>query len=304
MSWPQRRSPNYGRGVHRIDDEPSSQSLRPTVDVEALKLQLLELFRSAEYRPPMLPAVALELLALTRMPDVNVAKVVALLSQDPMLAGQLLRLARSAAYSRGEALRSLEEAVVRLGLSRVGDLFLQVALETKVFRAPGFAEPMARLRRHSAFTAEAARIVCQETCGLDDSAFLCGLLHDAGIAACILALSGPLKGAASGGFEEAWPSVRPIHASTSEMLARVWCLPPELTLALRLHHDPSEQGRVHPVAAAIHYADCVSEAMGCGFDGLAHAGEREEAARALGLAPAKVARLDVALQGLAQSLGA
>jgi HD-like signal output (HDOD) protein len=183
------------------------------MDTRELKGRLLDGFRSADYRAPMLPAVALELLALTRKPDVNLADVVRLLGHDPMLAGEVLKVANSAAYARGGPLRSIEEAVVRVGLVRVTDLFLQVSLEAKVFRAPGYAEPLNALRRHCVFTAEAARLVSQRTSGLNDYAFLCGLLHDVGIAACLHVISGPLKDLAPNGFDAVWPEVKEVHAA-------------------------------------------------------------------------------------------
>lgn len=273
------------------------------MDTYELKQRLLELFRSPSYKPPLLPAVALELLQLTRLPDVRIEQVTTLLGHDPLLAGQVLKVARSAAYSRGEPLRSLEEAVVRLGLARISDLFLQVSLDVKVFRAPGYAEPMNQLRRHSAFVAAAARVVSQRTTGLEDSAFLCGLLHDVGIAACLLALSGPLKHVAPDNFEQAWPCIESIHASCSELLAKLWALPPDVALVLSLHHDPAPEGRAHPLAAAVHAADCFSEQFGRGFLSDSLSEELPSALGFLGAEPAQALELEKALGAVASQLG-
>jgi HD-like signal output (HDOD) protein len=298
MPTPKNRPPGYGQGVHRVEGE----WLECELDTYDLKARLLELFRSPAYRPPLLPAVALEVLALTREPDVRISKIVTLLGHDPMLAGQLINVARSAAYSRGEPIHSLEQAVTRLGLSRVADLFLRVSLEAKVFRAPGYAEPMAELRRHSAFVAEAARLVSQATCGLDDYAFLCGLLHDVGIAACILAFGGPLQGLVPGDFSLAWQCVQPIHESCSELLAGIWGLPADVGLVLRLHHQPALDGRVHPLAAAIRLADASSALVGRGFMSEVTPQDLEQALGQLKLSGAAAQRLKAQLEALAQQL--
>jgi len=118
----------------------SAPELDRGLDPALLKRRLLELFRSPAYQPPLLPAVALELLALTRNPRTGAAEVVGVMGHDPILAGQVLSLALSALYSGGQPMRSLEEAVTRLGFSRVSDLLLRVSLEAKVFRAPGFRD--------------------------------------------------------------------------------------------------------------------------------------------------------------------
>ncbi len=294
------RSLNYGRGLHQVND--LAELGECDLDTAEFKRELLAVFRAPDYAPPLLPAVALELLTLTRKPNANAQQVVELLGHDPLLAGQVLKLAQSAMYSRGAPLRSLEEAVVRLGLTRVSDLFLRVSLETKVFRAPGFAEPMDQLRRHSVFTAEASRIISRSTSGLDGYAFLCGLLHDVGIAVSILALSGQLRAFAPSGFHRAWPCVRDVHESCSELVSSLWGLPPDVALVLRLHHDPSVEGRVHPLAAAVRMADAFAQECGFGFmtDGDDIGVDR--AAQQLGLSGQVLVHLLASLRELAERM--
>ncbi len=302
-AWPcaydMRRS-GYDQSSHIVHlDDLSAQD----VSVEDLKLKLLALFRSPTYRPPMLPAVALELLALSRKQRVTSAEVADLLGRDPMLAGQVLRVAKSAVYTRGEPVRSLDQAIVRLGLDKVTDLFFQAALEMKVFRAPGFESEMEALRQHSAFTAECARLVSRHTLGFEDYAFLCGLLHDVGIAACILSLNeiaGPTRKVS---FENAWPSVRDIHASCSELLANIWQLPPDIALVLRLHHTLAHQGQVHPLAAAVAVADGLAQENGFGFREETQIVDTESAAAFAGIGRPALAQLRQAVALMAQNFG-
>ncbi len=291
-----RSSPGYGNGVVELDDEQGD------LDPQQLKQSLLELFRSPNYAPPLLPAVAIELLALTQKRDASIADVVNLLGTDPILAGEVLKVAQSALYSGGKPLHTLDEAVVRLGMLRVSEIFLRVSMENKVFRAPGYAQEMDMLRRHSAFTAEAARVVSQRTFGLNEHVFLCGLLHDVGIAACILALSGPLKDLAPHGFALAWPVVRDIHEACSELLVRTWGLPPEVSLVLRLHHDPVVDGRVHPLAAAVRLADCFADKLGAGFHSDGRPEHLQESAKQLRLGAPEFASLEKAITDLAAKM--
>src|SRR5689334_13354009 len=73
-------------------------------------------FRSPTYTPPLLPAVALEVQQSATSPDVTFADVARILEKDPILTARVLRLARSPAYARPGELRSIRDAVGRLGM--------------------------------------------------------------------------------------------------------------------------------------------------------------------------------------------
>jgi HD-like signal output (HDOD) protein len=72
-----------------------------------LGAELIATFQDPEYRPPPLPGVALELLALSARDDVDAERVVRLLEQDEMLAGGVLRLVRSPIYATRAPVRTL-----------------------------------------------------------------------------------------------------------------------------------------------------------------------------------------------------
>lgn len=269
-----------------------------------LKSALLSLFRSPEYRPPLLPAVALELLAVSQQPRVTAAQIGELLGHDPLLAGQVLRLAGSAAYARGEPVRTLDQAILRLGLARVTDLFFQACMELKVFRAPGFESEMEALRAHSVLTAEAARIVCRHSVGFEEHAFLCGLLHDVGTAACILALSDSAARGRELDLPTALSCVEEIHESCSQMVAKIWKLPSDIELALSLHHRLVLDGHFHPIAAAVALADGLAAELGFGFHAETDLLQTESAARFIGIDAGSLDRIREAVALIASGLSA
>lgn len=235
------------------------------IGVEQLTSKLVALFQSPTYEPPLLPGVVLELMTLSWKSDVTASEIVHVLGRDPLLAGQLLKLAQSPLY-RGIQVRSLHDAVVRLGLRRVTDLFCRAALEMRVFRAPGYENDMALLRSHSAFTAELTRVICKETSVPDDYAFLCGLLHDVGMAACILALNEFAESGPGVSLDDAWPAVRELHEWGSEFLGNTWGLPPDVTRVLAHHHHAEAvDANDRLVHAALRLADAVASEVGFGF---------------------------------------
>lgn len=279
-----RNSTNYGKGMHRIDasDVPLA--------AHDLLARLLATFQAPDYRPPVLPSVALELLELSRHPDVERSKILGVLEKDLLIAGQVLKVAQSAMFTTRVAVSTLDQAVSRLGMRTLADIFLQVSVSMRVFRAPGFDEPMNALRRHSTVAAHLSRSICTRARLPNDNAFLCGLLHDVGIAACIITIAeGPRQERPS--FAMAWPAILEAHASASRRLAQLWRLPADVEMALAHHHDPRVGGRIYPLAAALVVADYLAYEAGCGMESDPSELVFAESARAIRLSPQDITEL-------------
>src|SRR5690606_13090971 len=170
-------------------------------------------------------------------------------------------------------IESFDDAITRLGLKTLGDLFLREAMTARVFRAPGFQEPMEALRKHSIVVAELARDVCRRTGFPDEFAYMCGLLHDVGSAAAILVLADVGRGETTPAFDEVSGVIQTVHEESSGVLARAWKLPEDIHLVLANHHEFYIDGRVHPLAAAVCLADGLAAQAGAGFG--AEVGDRQ-----------------------------
>lgn len=264
---------DYGRGQYRID--APDFMLTP----EAMIAYLRKTLSSPSYKPPLLPSIALELMKLTRQHGVSIAEVRKLLERDPLLAAKVLQIAQSALYSRGSPVRSLHEAISLLGLRVLGDLFLQTVLSMRVFRADGYSGPMGMLMQHSMVTAHIARLACRMTAMPDEYAFMCGLLHDAGMAAGLLILADSLAPRSSrDGSRSATSSATPpsytevaealyaVHEEASALLAEAWKLNPDIRLVIGSHHHLRDAGgRIHPLAAVVCVSDWIASEVGAGM---------------------------------------
>ncbi|HTU61054.1 MAG TPA: HDOD domain-containing protein, partial [Polyangiales bacterium] len=161
------------------------------IDGDELQRRLLEFFRSPTYKPPVLPAIAFELTELSRKKSVSYDDVARTVEKDPVIAGSLLKLARSPLYSGGRArVQSLKEALNRLGISRLRDAVWQVVMDMRLFRADAFSETLAHLQSHTAFCAHAARIIAQQAASaVTEQAYLAGLVHDVGWNGVLISIS-------------------------------------------------------------------------------------------------------------------
>jgi HD-like signal output (HDOD) protein len=227
-------------------------------------VRLLRLFASPSYRPPVLPAVAIDILRLSQRQTVDFDEVVAVLERDPILAAKVLSIAQSAFYAALSPIMSLKQATVRLGMKTVRDLVLEAAMKLRVFRAPGYDAVMERLARHSTTTAYLIRALCRKTAIQADYAFLCGLLHDVGIAACLLALSDEPRGGTIP-FETLGSVLHEVHENASGLVTRLWGLPSEIQRVAGSHHHLELGGRPHPVNAALIVAEGFANELGAGM---------------------------------------
>ena len=182
-------------GVDRTpqDTEALSEAALPSADVAlviAFITQLRRVFSAPSYRPPLLPTVALEVHQLSLRSDVGADQLVEVLERDAVLAAQVLRVAGSAAYGGwGQDDISLKGAVVRLGMRSLASVVWEVAAGMRVFRSARCAAAMEQIRTYSTMCAHLCRLVASRKALSPETAFLCGLLHDIGMAATLLVLS-------------------------------------------------------------------------------------------------------------------
>lgn len=253
------QSPRYGKGIVAVEDADRTLG---AFTIEKLQ----DVFTTNAYEPPVLPAAAIELLELSRRSNVSFADVRRVMERDPFIAAKVLRTAQSAAYTpTPNSIHSLDDALVRLGLETLSLLFLEITMRLKVFRVPGYEEPMRQLARHSAATAHVARHLARRTAFYDEHIFLCGLLHDVGIAASLIAFTEQARGQHLPTFAEVWPVVSEIHSLASETVCRAWRLPSDVILAVGRHHSPLIRAQVHGVAAVLSIADWLVGQLGHGM---------------------------------------
>lgn len=131
---------------------------------------------------PNPPHVVIEILKFSKDPDASMQQASDVISTDPALATQVIKLANSSSFSRGREVTTLREAVTNLGTRRI----LIVALGFSI--KDNFSEwqnedgkPDVLLWQHSVATAVFAREIAKLVgCSQAEQAFLCGLLSRLG----------------------------------------------------------------------------------------------------------------------------
>lgn len=243
---------------------------------------------------PSLPSVVIKLRQYLNQPDVNFDTLARMIEYDPGLTANVLQLSNSAYFGWSRSIRTVKEAIVRLGTNRIFQMVLCMSVAPLV-RKPirGYDMDSAGLWRHSIATAICGELVAGELqLACSGEAFTAGLLHDMGkivLGTFVEVDDEPIKEIMRTdqlSFNEAEQMVLGIdHAEVAAALLLAWNLPEDVAGAVRWHHQPSraEDDR-RELADLIHVADilCLEFGFGGGADGLGYRLDRSASER-LGL---------------------
>lgn len=177
---------------------------------------------------PSLPDVALRALELSRRSDISSSRLADEVGRDPALAARLMRVANGAAHYGQPLVRTLKQAVARVGFRLTGVMAAALATDC-LYRShmPEIQVRMRRSRAHGVEVAGLARALARRFTPLDpDEVMLGGLLHEIGI----------LPIVEMAGHNAEWrripqaldDAIQQAHARIGERLLRAWNFPPTL----------------------------------------------------------------------------
>jgi putative nucleotidyltransferase with HDIG domain len=201
--------------------------------VEQVVKIVLNRIASDHLAVPSLPAAAMKCVSLLKSPETPLMQVTAVIETDPVLAAHLLRSANSATFGSGATIRSLDQAVSRLGAQKLRGLVIEASAR-KLFESPNprINKATEALWAHSKAVAILARDISAFV-GQNESdlAYMAGLLHDIGkpVAAAMLLEA---ERAIAGGKQnakwiepDAWiVAVQQCHRTIGSALTKKWNL--------------------------------------------------------------------------------
>ena len=223
---------------------------------------------------PSVPSLYIELVEELESEDASIVKIGEIVSKDPGLTANLLKLINSSFFGLPQRITSPAKAVSLLGMDIVKAIVLTSGTFEKFRKLKFTGFSMNKMWQH-AFTCAAYCKLITQASGLGrkeaDTAFMGGLLHDIGILLVAAHLPGEFsrilqivdKNGESMHAAE-MQVIGTTHAAIGAYLLGLWGLPDPIIDAAAFHHTPSNKPSKGPSPHIVtHIADA-----------LAHAGDR------------------------------
>ncbi|NUP99645.1 MAG: HDOD domain-containing protein [Armatimonadetes bacterium] len=221
---------------------------------------------------PLMPHVVARIIQLSQDDAGTVKELADVISSDPRLCSQLLRIVNSAYFGFARRIATVPEATVILGTQAIRNLTLGAAV-AGFFGGRSKVLNRQLLWRHSLAVGTASRKMAEKAgSGNAEEAFTAGLLHDFGR----VALERHMSEHYATALELCRSSGRSLlqaeqealgfnHAWLSGWLAEKWNLPPVLSQAMAWHHQPESALETYRmVAVAVNVGDVLCHLGGLG----------------------------------------
>jgi putative nucleotidyltransferase with HDIG domain len=245
-----------------------------TAEQSALQKEPADAYvRKAQHLMPP-PHILSQLLPLLNQPDRDVGNVIELISYDPSLTANVMRVCNSAYYNRGTSIQSLKQAITHIGLNETYRIVVAIAGSMLLSTAgqEHSRKKSHKLWSHSATAAIAAQILAQEAGEDENAVFTGGLLHDIGKVVFAAEVE-DLYESRDDPREENGQSLLDVerglfgvdHAELGGRLMEAWRLPTNLVAAVRFHHQPDEALTYGRAAACVLLGDCIAYLLDRGY---------------------------------------
>lgn len=231
-----------------------------------LTLQIYEDLNANRLLLPSLPHVAVRIGEAVKADDADARKIATLIESDPAMAVKLVKAANSARFGGADQVRTVNQAVARLGLQNTQILVITFALR-EMFRTPSkmLEKRMITLWEHSRRIAALAQVLAERVGSFNiHEALLAGLVHDIGVLAVI-------------GYANEFPevadepaalevSIRALRAQLGGMILSTWDLPDAFIVAAKEAENWRREGTGDPDFADLVIVAQAHEGLAGGLD--------------------------------------
>lgn len=236
-------------GVGNLDEQAQNRSVAAENEYELIA-RVARRIEERTFDLPQLPATQMAAMNMAGDPNCEINSVVELISTDPVLSSELLRIANSPSYSKEEPAETLHEAVMRLGTRVLRSMIYTVSIRGSVVSVKGLKSYSEEIWRQAFMVGNIAKTIAPKLNMEPEKAFLLGLLHDVGKIVLLSILKSENVKA-----KDIPPSTLGriffrFHERAGGLMAESWKLSPEITSVIQKHHDFANNPE-HPKSAAL-----------------------------------------------------
>lgn len=206
-------------------------------------LDIVEEYAASEaLNLPVFPGVAQELYAKMQNDDSSVNEIAAIIAKDQAMAAQMLKLANSAFFAGLNKVRTIREAIMRLGVNQVYNCLVAGSQKNcYISRDPVIAGHLRTLWKHALATAKGSQWLLRKTgySELANEGFLAGLFHDIGKLLLLKVFETIRAGNKNANLSELFmiEILDSMHVEQGFALMNEWSIPQVYCDVAKSHHD-------------------------------------------------------------------
>jgi HD-like signal output (HDOD) protein len=194
-------------------------------------------------RFPSMPKVVQDISSKVRQSDVEMSELSQMINQDALLAGNILKIVNSPAFGLVNPIKSIDKAVVILGLDKLKSHVICAALEGIKISGVKKSPLIDEMRKISSISAFCATSISHHLFGLDpEMVYMAGLFLNSGEV--LIASKHPNYEAIFKhtsrhpytGLKGEFVAIGSVHPTISFLMAKYWHLPAVVCQAIYLHH--------------------------------------------------------------------
>lgn len=225
---------------------PPSTPPHPTQtgEVRPVVLEVIQMIKAGNIVLPIFPHVAQKVLKMLDDPELTVQKLSRELTFDQSMSAKIISLSNSAFYGGASQTKSLENAIIKIGLLEVRKhLYSLATKDIYQFSSPVLQGAVERLSNHATAVANAA-FTTARVLGLQDMDFylLLGVFHDIGKLWLLRILSDVAKTAPKDQLQSLDGDLsslyQQLHVRMGGALLAKWEFDTEFAQLVSTHHHP------------------------------------------------------------------
>ncbi|MCB1177524.1 MAG: HDOD domain-containing protein [Leptospiraceae bacterium] len=226
---------------------------------------------------PTMSNVVVKVMELVQDPAVSIPLLSKEISKDPSITASIIRMSNSAYYRASKPIRTVQEALMTLGIQTVKEIIVISASKTVLHKdLKGYQLEADEMWSHSLVVAElSAKIVNLKKIKEvpKDLAFTAGLLHDIGKVILtqffpfkIIEIRDELKSMNTTFIELEKKHFGYNHQEVGYKVMEVWNFPDELKEVVAFHHEPQKSTKFPLLSSIVHIANTIAIISGIGID--------------------------------------
>ena len=255
---------NFANFIQANSGESKDYLLKKeTASMREIFTTILKKFTSGKLNPPVMPQVVREIQMVVKRPKSTADEMAQVIEKDPIISLRLISIANSPVYRGVSEIKSVKNALPRLGLKETLNVVMAIANKS-LYNTDNvqFRILMDKLWLHSLASAYGAKMIAQNLKIEDyDKFFLMGLTHDIGKILLLKAFTEVSK-EKNLNLNAVTANIQDVHLSLGSLLLKRWGFDEEFINVLTHHDDKELSDDTQTEILIIHLANMLTRKIG------------------------------------------